>query len=545
MAEPDEIAARVEQLLAPGPLAGKRVLVTAGGTREPLDAVRFLGNRSSGRMGVALAEEARRRGAEVVAARREPRRCPRRTASRRSRRRPPSRCSTRRSRSPTSTSRCSPPPSPTTGPRSALAAKRTKSGEPWTLELEPTADIARALGEREATGPGARRLRRRARRGGPRAQAARCSRRRTPTSSSSTTSRAPTSGSTRADNEVVLVSRARRAHGAEGAEGRDRRRDPRRGRAAARDRLSDAYDLFQEGRQPPEEGHARRRRRCRSRRRSGSSPTRPRSARRSGSPTSASAAGTRPRPSSAPCSSSRPTDDYAHYALGRALEKQGRDAEANGHYKLASSMSPASEQLRRAHPRARLNAMRAVVQRVSRASVDARRRDRRRPLRPARRRGERRRRRRRAARRQGRPAADLRGRRRQVRPLAARHRRRGARRLAVHADRRHGEGNRPTSPTPRGPTSPSRSTSASCAALRELGVPVETGVFGARMRLELVNDGPVTIVLDGLLETLSRCVCSTARSEEPRRETPPSSALPHHAPRRVVSCSASTGRSMR
>jgi Flp pilus assembly protein TadD len=39
-----------------------------------------------------------------------------------------------------------------------------------------------------------------------------------------------------------------------------------------------------------------------------------------------------------------PTDDYAHYALGRSLEKQGRDAEANGHYKLASSMSPGSEQ---------------------------------------------------------------------------------------------------------------------------------------------------------------------------------------------------------
>ena len=37
-----------------------------------------------------------------------------------------------------------------------------------------------------------------------------------------------------------------------------------------------------------------------------------------------------------------PTDDYAHYALGRALEKQGRDAEANGHYKLASSLSPDS-----------------------------------------------------------------------------------------------------------------------------------------------------------------------------------------------------------
>jgi len=38
-----------------------------------------------------------------------------------------------------------------------------------------------------------------------------------------------------------------------------------------------------------------------------------------------------------------PADDYAHYALGRALEKQGRDAEANGHYKLASSLSPKSE----------------------------------------------------------------------------------------------------------------------------------------------------------------------------------------------------------
>ena len=38
-----------------------------------------------------------------------------------------------------------------------------------------------------------------------------------------------------------------------------------------------------------------------------------------------------------------PTDDYAHYALGRALEKQGRVAEANGHYKLASSMNPESE----------------------------------------------------------------------------------------------------------------------------------------------------------------------------------------------------------
>src|SRR5918996_1608723 len=69
MREPEAIAARVEQLLARGGtsgLAGKRVLVSAGGTREPLDAVRFVGNRSSGRMGVALAAEARRRGAAVT-----------------------------------------------------------------------------------------------------------------------------------------------------------------------------------------------------------------------------------------------------------------------------------------------------------------------------------------------------------------------------------------------------------------------------------------------------------------------------------------------
>ena len=67
MAEPDEIAARIQALLEPaGPLAGKRVLVSAGGTREPIDSVRFVGNRSSGRMGVALAEEARRRGAVVT-----------------------------------------------------------------------------------------------------------------------------------------------------------------------------------------------------------------------------------------------------------------------------------------------------------------------------------------------------------------------------------------------------------------------------------------------------------------------------------------------
>jgi phosphopantothenoylcysteine decarboxylase/phosphopantothenate--cysteine ligase len=67
MSEPEEIFARVEAVLGrQHQLAGKRVLVSAGGTREPLDAIRFLGNRSSGRMGVALAEEARLRGAEVT-----------------------------------------------------------------------------------------------------------------------------------------------------------------------------------------------------------------------------------------------------------------------------------------------------------------------------------------------------------------------------------------------------------------------------------------------------------------------------------------------
>ena len=66
MAEPETIIERAEALLGSGELAGKTVVVTAGGTREPIDAVRFLGNRSSGRMGVAIAAEARRRGAAVT-----------------------------------------------------------------------------------------------------------------------------------------------------------------------------------------------------------------------------------------------------------------------------------------------------------------------------------------------------------------------------------------------------------------------------------------------------------------------------------------------
>src|SRR5205823_10489180 len=67
LAEPDEIVAAVEARLSPnGPLKGTRMLVTAGPTVEDIDPVRYVGNRSSGRMGFALAAEAARRGARVT-----------------------------------------------------------------------------------------------------------------------------------------------------------------------------------------------------------------------------------------------------------------------------------------------------------------------------------------------------------------------------------------------------------------------------------------------------------------------------------------------
>ena len=71
LAEPGEILGVIEEALSggrytPHSLDGLRVMVTAGGTREPIDSVRFIGNRSSGRMGIALAEEAARRGADVT-----------------------------------------------------------------------------------------------------------------------------------------------------------------------------------------------------------------------------------------------------------------------------------------------------------------------------------------------------------------------------------------------------------------------------------------------------------------------------------------------
>jgi phosphopantothenoylcysteine decarboxylase / phosphopantothenate---cysteine ligase len=151
LAEPEEIAARVEQLLAPGALAGRRVLVTAGGTREPIDSVRFVGNRSSGRMGVALAEEARRRGAEVIL-----------LAANLA---VPAPYGVEVIPTPTAESMLDAAVALVDvdvallaaavadyAPTAPLAGKRAKNEHGWTVELEPTADIARTLGEGKQTG---------------------------------------------------------------------------------------------------------------------------------------------------------------------------------------------------------------------------------------------------------------------------------------------------------------------------------------------------------------------------------------------------------
>jgi phosphopantothenoylcysteine decarboxylase/phosphopantothenate--cysteine ligase len=151
LAEPEEIAGRASQLLAPPSLAGRRVLVTSGGTREPLDSVRFLGNRSSGRMGVALAEEAHRRGADVVL-----------LAANLA---VPAPAGVEVLPTPTAASmRDAALALPDVDvlllaaavadyrPAEALAAKRPKDDRAWTVELEPTDDIAKALGERKRPG---------------------------------------------------------------------------------------------------------------------------------------------------------------------------------------------------------------------------------------------------------------------------------------------------------------------------------------------------------------------------------------------------------
>jgi phosphopantothenoylcysteine decarboxylase/phosphopantothenate--cysteine ligase len=153
MTEPAEIAARILQRLAAAhSMDGRRVLVTAGGTREPLDAVRFLGNRSSGRMGVAVADEAARRGAQVtliLAAASAAPSAPMRTLH---------------AESAEALHRATLDEAATADvvvmaaavadyrPAEAVAGKRTKDGERWLIELEPTADILAELGRTRRDG---------------------------------------------------------------------------------------------------------------------------------------------------------------------------------------------------------------------------------------------------------------------------------------------------------------------------------------------------------------------------------------------------------
>jgi phosphopantothenoylcysteine decarboxylase/phosphopantothenate--cysteine ligase len=154
MAELEEIFREAHALLfaSNSLLQGKTVLVSAGGTREPLDAVRFVGNRSSGRMGVALAAEARRRGAEVTLL-----------------------AANLAVPAPTGVELVETPTAADLEreaiargaeadvvvmaaavadyrPAEALAAKRPKDTATWTLELEPTTDVLSALGERRRDG---------------------------------------------------------------------------------------------------------------------------------------------------------------------------------------------------------------------------------------------------------------------------------------------------------------------------------------------------------------------------------------------------------
>jgi phosphopantothenoylcysteine decarboxylase/phosphopantothenate--cysteine ligase len=66
LAELSEVMEKIEDLLSPKDLQGEKILITAGPTQEPIDPIRFITNRSSGKMGYALAKVARRRGAEVI-----------------------------------------------------------------------------------------------------------------------------------------------------------------------------------------------------------------------------------------------------------------------------------------------------------------------------------------------------------------------------------------------------------------------------------------------------------------------------------------------
>ena len=66
LAEPEQIVAEVERMLSPGDMSGLNVVISTGGTREPIDAVRVIANRSSGKQGIAIAREAIARGAKVT-----------------------------------------------------------------------------------------------------------------------------------------------------------------------------------------------------------------------------------------------------------------------------------------------------------------------------------------------------------------------------------------------------------------------------------------------------------------------------------------------
>ena len=152
MTEPEEIFARCQDLLGVnGPLAGKRIVVSAGGTREPIDLVRYVGNRSSGRMGVALAAEATRRGGDVtlvyangpvpappgidvVAA--------------------PTAADMKREMLARSDADVIVMAAAVADyrPGKPEEAKRPKSSEPWTITLEPTEDVLAELGRRRRDG---------------------------------------------------------------------------------------------------------------------------------------------------------------------------------------------------------------------------------------------------------------------------------------------------------------------------------------------------------------------------------------------------------
>jgi len=148
MAEPSEVVERIEELLGQSrTLEGLDVVVTAGGTREPIDSIRFIGNRSSGRMGLALADQARRRGARVTLL-----------------------AANVTALLPAGVEVVSTPTAADLEREVLLRAgadvilmaaavgdyraaapvegKRAKSGDAWQVELSPTTDIASALGER-------------------------------------------------------------------------------------------------------------------------------------------------------------------------------------------------------------------------------------------------------------------------------------------------------------------------------------------------------------------------------------------------------------